>query len=70
MSKLYNPIVVLCFILTPANKIVGIKVYYGEKNIGILVRKAGGTWNSDTKLWKLPYLTAVNLGLQDRIVPL
>ena len=51
----------------PANKIVGIKVSYGEKEIGILVRKAGGTWNKKKKLWQLPYLAAINLGLRDRI---
>ena len=52
----------------PANKIVSIKVPYGEKNTGILVRRAGGVWNREKRLWELPYITVVNLGLQDRIV--
>jgi len=54
----------------PANKIVGIKVSYGEKNVGILVRKAGGEWNKEKRLWELPYMIAVNLGLEDRITEL
>ena len=52
----------------PANKIVSIKVDYGEKNTGILVRRAGGVWNRKKRLWELSYMTVMNLGLEDRIV--
>jgi hypothetical protein len=54
----------------PANKIVGIRVKYGEINVARLVRNAGGVWNKAKKLWQLPYLEAMNLGLEDRIEPL
>jgi len=54
----------------PANKIVGINVMYGEVNLGRLVRNAGGKWDKKKQLWQLPYLEAINLGLEDRIEPL
>jgi hypothetical protein len=54
----------------PANKIVGIKVAYGEVNVARVVRQAGGVWNKKKQLWQLRYLDAVNLGLNDRIEPL
>jgi len=52
----------------PANKIVNIKVQFGEIKLGRLVRGAGGIWNRKKKLWELPYCEAINLGLEDRIV--
>jgi len=52
----------------PANKIIGVKVQFGEIKLGRLVREAGGIWNRQKKLWEIPYREAVNLGLEDRIV--
>ena len=51
----------------PGNKIVEIKVSYGEVEIGRLVRKAGGKWDKGKQLWLLPYREAISLGLTDRI---
>ena len=51
----------------PANKIVGLRIFYGEKALGLLIRNAGGTWNKDKRLWELPYRDVVNLGMEDRI---
>ncbi|NOY58884.1 MAG: hypothetical protein GXO75_08105 [Calditrichaeota bacterium] len=53
---------------TPANKLIGLQVFYGETSLGRLVRAAGGRWNRKKKLWELPYREAVNLGLEERIV--
>lgn len=53
---------------TPANKIIGLQVFYGETSLGRLVRSAGGRWNRKKQLWLLPYREAVNLGLEERIV--
>ena len=53
---------------TPANKIIGLRVLYGETSLGKLVRAAGGRWNRKKQLWQLPYREAVNLGLEERIV--
>ena len=52
----------------PHNKTVRLKVAYGEKNIGRLVRAAGGTWNREERVWELPYGEVLALDLVDRIV--
>jgi len=52
----------------PVNKLVGVKVHYGEIQPGRMVRAAGGRWNRERKLWELPYRQAIALGLDDRIV--
>lgn len=52
----------------PANKIVGIKVEYGEVQLGKTVRRAGGRWNRLQKVWEMKYQDVVNLGLTNRII--
>lgn len=52
----------------PKNKIVRIRVNYGEIEIGRKVRTFGGTWNSEAKLWELKYEAVQALDLTDRIV--
>lgn len=51
----------------PGNKIVGIRVAYGEVEAGRLVRSAGGIWDKKKQLWHLPYREAISLGFGDRI---
>lgn len=51
----------------PGNKIVGIRVSYGEVETGRLVRSAGGRWDKKKQLWRLPYREAIILGLEGRI---
>jgi len=52
----------------PANKLVGVKVKYGEIQTGKIVRAAGGRWNRKKKLWELPYCQVIALGLNNRMV--
>ncbi len=52
----------------PANKIVGIRVDYGEVQLGKTVRRAGGKWNREQRVWEVKYQDVVNLGLTDRIM--
>ena len=52
----------------PANKIVKVKIAYGEIELGRAVKRIGGKWNRKQKVWEITYLHAINLGLQDRIV--
>lgn len=52
----------------PANKIMYIRVNYGEVYIAKLVKAAGGRWNKGAKLWELAYKDVLALGLEDRIV--
>jgi len=52
----------------PMNKIMQLKVAYGEVHVGKLIRAAGGRWNRKEKLWQLPYGEVLALGLENRIV--
>jgi len=38
----------------PKNKIVGLKVEYGEVQVARLIKAAGGKWNKSKKVWELP----------------
>jgi len=50
------------------NKLVSIKVDYGEIQIGRMIRAAGGRWDREKLVWLLPYREAKALGLDKRIV--
>jgi hypothetical protein len=52
----------------PSNKIMRIRVKYGEVDVGKQVRAAGGTWNRAKQVWELPYGEVRRLGLMERIV--
>ncbi|MDD5231024.1 MAG: hypothetical protein PHC43_06805 [Candidatus Marinimicrobia bacterium] len=52
----------------PKNKIIGVRVEYGEVQLGRLVKSAGGRWNRAKKYWELPYGEALALGLDKRII--
>ncbi len=52
----------------PANKVVQIRVAYGEVEIGKALRNLGGKWNREKKTWEIAYRNVVNLGLEDRLV--
>lgn len=51
----------------PANKIVKVSVAYGEIEVGRMIRRVGGRWNHQEKVWEVPYVHGVNLGLENRI---
>lgn len=52
----------------PHNKIIGVKVKYGEREIASIVKNAGGKWNRKEMVWELPYKEALSLGLEERII--
>jgi hypothetical protein len=52
----------------PHNKIVFLRVRYGEVSLARTVNEAGGRWNREKGLWELPYEQAVLLGLENRVV--
>jgi len=52
----------------PMNKNVCVRIEYGEIDLGMKVRAAGGIWNRKKKLWKLPYQRVLQLGLIERMV--
>jgi hypothetical protein len=52
----------------PLNKIMHLRIKYGEVALGKQVRAAGGTWNRGIQAWELPYQEVLKLGLSERIV--
>jgi hypothetical protein len=52
----------------PRNKIVKIRINYGEINLTRAVKSLGGRWNKSKKVWELPYREVLALGLVSRIV--
>jgi hypothetical protein len=54
----------------PANKIMHLRINYGEIKLANLVKAAGGKWNKQKKVWELSYSNVVALGLEKRVVKL
>jgi len=52
----------------PKNKIVQIRINYGEVDLGVKVKSFGGIWNKEKKVWELPFGAVHALGLTDRII--
>lgn len=52
----------------PHNKIMFLRVQYGEVEVGKAIKAAGGSWNAQKKLWELAYKQVKALNLTDRIV--
>lgn len=52
----------------PWNKIVKVKIKYGEINLARLVKQAGGKWNTKEKVWEICYGEVKSLGLTHRLV--
>jgi hypothetical protein len=48
--------------------LVGVHIQYGERELALVVREAGGVWHPREKLWALFYEEAMRLGLRDRIM--
>jgi hypothetical protein len=47
---------------------VGVRVAWGERELGRTVRAAGGTWDPAARLWMMSLGQAKGLGLAERIV--
>lgn len=52
----------------PKNKIVKLRIRYGEVNLARVVKSAGGRWNAVEKVWEVPYQEVCALNLQSRMV--
>ncbi len=52
----------------PMNKIVRVRIDYGEIELGRIVKSVGGRWNRKEKGWELAYKDVVALGITDRII--
>ena len=40
---------------SPENRIAFLRIGFGEKDLQEKIRKAGGKWNSNRKLWEIAY---------------
>ncbi len=54
--------------IIPKNKIVKIRIKYGEADLGRKVKSIGGKWNKKEKVWELRYEFVQGLGLTERMV--
>jgi hypothetical protein len=45
-----------------------IRIEFKEIDLREKIKKAGGWWNMDKKVWELPYKEIVRLKLKDRII--
>ena len=52
----------------PKNKIVKLRIDYGEVDLARQVKSLGGKWNKAKKVWELAYEYVQALGLAKRIV--
>ena len=52
----------------PPDQVVDLRVSFADAAIRDRVKRAGGTWNPDRKIWQLRYDRVVALGLTRRIV--
>ena len=52
----------------PYNKVMHLRIDYGEIDLARLVKGAGGTWNKARKYWELPYGEVQSLGLESRMI--
>ena len=48
--------------------LVEIQIDWSETELRAAVKAAGGRWNPERKVWRLPYGQVVALGLEQRIV--
>ena len=52
----------------PPNKIMKLKIEYGERELAQQVKSLGARWDRQNKVWKLPFRYVQILRLEDRIV--
>jgi len=52
----------------PLNKIMHLRIKYGEIALGKQVRAAGGKWNREKQAWELRYQEVLRLGLVERLI--
>lgn len=56
------------FVTAEASRPVAVRIDYREEALRQRVKAAGGQWDADKRVWKLPLGQARALGLGDRIV--
>lgn len=54
-------------LITP-DKLVHIRIGYGETELREKIKEEGGYWDKERKAWRLSYRKVRNMGLEKRIV--
>lgn len=54
-------------IQTRSDRIVGVRIGYGEKSLQSVARASGATWDAKAKVWRMPHRIATRLGLLERV---
>ena len=57
-------------IATKSTRIVGVRILFGEKDLGVRARNSGAKWDKEAKLWRMPLAVACAIGLSERVVDL
>lgn len=52
----------------PAEKLVSVRVDYGEIELRDRMKKAGAFWDANKKVWRVKYQAVLELGMERRIV--
>ena len=55
-------------VLISSDKRVALKIGFGETELREQVKKVGGFWNPDKKVWMVSYHKVLQLGLERRII--
>lgn len=55
-------------VIFPAEKLVSIRIEYGEMELRDQIKQADAFWDADKKVWRLRYRDVLGLGLERRIV--
>lgn len=50
-----------------SDRVVGVRIGPGEKQLQVAARASGAKWDSSKKLWRMPLRTATRLGLHERV---
>lgn len=53
---------------SPPNKIMYLRIQYGEIRLAKLVKEAGGKWNREKRAWEFSLGEVIALGLENRII--
>jgi hypothetical protein len=51
-----------------ADRVVGVRIGYGETQLRSIARANGATWDRSARLWRMPARAAKRLGLVERVV--
>ena len=50
------------------NQIVKVRIAYGEIKMSSSVKRYGGVWNKEKKVWEVPLKAVFDLNIEDRLI--